>query len=187
MDVARPFLHCLKQDQVDEADDRRIVGVDRELLGVEVSPARVCHLNVNDALDALLDVDGVAVVLVDGCSDVFGVGPPRSHLVAGVGRDGVRGDDVQRVLHGEDKSVLFLPDGDHAEALGHLARNEPHDVRVDLHVGQAKLFRLEWMRSFQVRFPPLCVSSAEAADAHERTDALKTLECKAHANYDSLC
>jgi hypothetical protein len=158
VDVARPLLNRLKQDQVDQTDDRRVVRVYRELLRVDVASAGDRGLDVNDALDALLDGDGVAVVLVDRGRDVVCLGGSRRDQVAGVGLDGVRRDDVERIGHRQDEGVALLPPGHQLEPLGHLAGYEPHDMRVDLHADEAQLLGLVRTRSLQVSLPPVLVT-----------------------------
>ena len=136
MDIRRPFLDGVGQDQVHQFDDRGVLGGLAQFGGVDVVvlfPQRLDVLVV-ESLHDVLDQAGRVVVLVDGVLDGCFRRHHRLHLEPGHELDIVDGEDVARVRHGDGEDVAGAIDGDDLVLLGNLGWDELNDGRVDLEV-----------------------------------------------------
>src|SRR5205823_11990395 len=126
VDVGGPVGNRLADQEVDELDDRRVLG---DLLdpGEVVLGLHLAGGQGRNVLGAALH----AVVLVEGFENC----PPRRDngpdFSAGDRADVVDGDDVGRVGHGDDQAVLFPSDGHGLETAGQGVGDEADGARVD--------------------------------------------------------
>src|SRR5207302_1397168 len=107
VDVGRPVLHGLADQEVDQLDDRRVLG---DLLdaGEVVLGLHLAGRQGGDVLGVALD----ALVLLDRLEDRPAGGDDRAYLGPRDRAYVVDGDDVGGVGHGHDQAVLLPPDGD---------------------------------------------------------------------------
>jgi len=138
VDVRGPLLDGVGQDQVDQLDDRRVLGRLPQLGDIDGVLALLERFDVLviEVLHDVLDHAGRVVVLVDGILDGGFGRHHRLHLEAGHELDVVDGEDVTGIRHGDGEDVARAVDGNDLVLLGDFRRDQLDDVGVDLEVGQ---------------------------------------------------
>jgi hypothetical protein len=169
VDVARALLDRVEEDGVDEADDRRALGLLLQLHEVDV-------VTIDGEIDLFLGELREHVVVVRGAAGVVGAldrgddpglrGHDRLDVEAREELDVVDGVEVRRIGHGHDERRAGARERDDLVLLADLARDELdevglHLVLVQVDRGDAVLGREE-MGDFPVgNVAELCQGVAE--------------------------
>ncbi len=113
MDIAGAILNRLHQQQIDEPDDRRIVGqmlelVDFDAVAVVISVQFNLFFERDDVLQAFINESLLAVGLIDHSQNVFFHADRFVDFQAGECTDGIFRIEVERVGGDEGQRMLIL-------------------------------------------------------------------------------
>ncbi len=137
VDVRRVALDGVGEDQVHELDDRRVLGLARQLADVDV----VLVLDQLEVFDVevrhhVRERGGLVVVLVDRGLDRLFRGDDDLDVVPGEELDVVDREDVRRIGGGEDQRGAGAVHRNHGVLDRHLFRDQLDDVAIDLELGE---------------------------------------------------
>ncbi len=134
MDVARAVLDRLKQDQIDEANDRRGVRFRLDVDGAALVAAQRQQLpGFAELLEDFLHAGGVAaVVALDALLDLIGRGDDDMNVFAERKTEIFGRAQIERINQGDGDPVLARPHGQGTMKARQAARNQPQHFRRDL-------------------------------------------------------
>ncbi len=136
MDVAGPLLDGIHQRQVDELDDRGLVGLllqvaDGELVSFHGHfdvPGQVLH-----AVQCVVERGALVIEVVDGPLQGILGGDVDVDGVPGEELEIVHGEDVRGIRHGDLQGGAVPVEGDGMVFLNHVDGDELDDLRVGAH------------------------------------------------------
>ncbi len=134
MDVARAVLDRLKQDQIDEANDRRGVRFRFDVDGAAfVAAERQQLAGFTELLEDVLHAGGVAaVVALDPLFDLIRRGDDDMDVFAQRETEIFGRAQIERINQGDGDSVVARTDRQGAMQARQSARNQPQNFRRDL-------------------------------------------------------